>query len=311
DFLHHPLLPETRAGLAVPILLGDSLLGVLGVQARTRNRFSDDDVQVQKTLASQVAVAVQNAYLYAEQLETSAKLRTVDRLKTEFLASMSHELRTPLNSIIGFADVLLSGIDGELSDRMEEDINLIRTSGYHLRDLIGDILDMSKIEAGRVELQYETVNVQKLFEDVVNSARISADKKEIALEYHLEDDIDTIVADRTCLRQILWNIVGNAIKFTDEGSVKISAEMRNKAFYCYVRDTGIGIHDEDIPIVFEQFRQVDASKASPQRGTGLGMPISKRLVELHGGQIGLQSHPGAGTTFWFSIPQNGTPGIDK
>lgn len=311
DFLHHPLLPETRAGLAVPILLGDTLLGVLGVQARTRNRFSDDDVQVQKTLASQVAVAVQNAYLYAEQLETSAKLRTVDRLKTEFLASMSHELRTPLNSIIGFADVLLSGIDGELSDRMEEDINLIRTSGYHLRDLIGDILDMSKIEAGRVELQYETVNVQKLFEDVVNSARISADKKEIALEYHLEDDIDTIVADRTCLRQILWNIVGNAIKFTDEGSVKISAEMRNKAFYCYVRDTGIGIHDEDIPIVFEQFRQVDASKASPQRGTGLGMPISKRLVELHGGQIGLQSHPGAGTTFWFSIPQNGTPGIDK
>lgn len=311
DFLHHPLLPETRAGLAVPILLGDTLLGVLGVQARTRNRFSADDVQVQKTLASQVAVAVQNAYLYAEQLETSTKLRTVDRLKTEFLASMSHELRTPLNSIIGFADVLLSGMDGELTERMEEDVDLIRTSGYHLRDLIGDILDMSKIEAGRVELHYETINIRKLFEDVVNSARISADKKDIALEYCLEDDIKTIVADRTCLRQILWNIVGNAIKFTDEGSVKINAHMQDNEFCCFVHDTGIGIHAEDIPIVFEQFRQIDASKTTPQRGTGLGMPISKRLVELHGGQIGLESHPGTGTTFWFTIPQNGAHDIDK
>ena len=303
DFLAHPLIPLTRSELAVPIIAGNHLFGVLDVQADSINRFTPNDVQVQMALASQVAVAVQNANLYAEQVQTAQKLREVDILKTDFLASMSHELRTPLNSIIGFADVLLAGIDGDLNARMEEDIRIIRNSGNHLRDLIGGILDMSKIEAGRMELKYEEIEIAHLVGEVVSSARLSAEEKGLDLQYHLDDSVSTIVADRTRIGQVLWNIVGNAIKFTDKGGINISARMEGNTALFYIRDTGIGIHQEDIPVVFEQFRQIDTSNTNKQGGTGLGMPISKRLVELHGGTIGLESKLGQGTTFWFTLPR--------
>lgn len=303
DFFTHPLLSETKSEMAIPMVVGDRVLGVLGVESDVVNRFTEDDVRVHTTLATQVAVALQNAYLYAEQLQTAEKLREVDRLKSEFLASMSHELRTPLNSIIGFADVLLEGIDGELTERMEEDVRLIRESGRHLRELIGDILDMSRIEAGKMELRYEEIDMRMVANELLATAKTLTLDKEIALKLEMSDDVDVVHADRTRLMQILFNLVSNAIKFTERGSVTLKLTMDNGNMVVDVADTGIGIRQEDIPIVFEQFRQVDGSMTRKAGGSGLGLPISKKLVELHGGDMWVVSEPGKGSTFSFTIPK--------
>jgi PAS domain S-box-containing protein len=305
DYRAHPLLPDTRAEMVIPMILGDTLIGVLDVEADISNAFTGDDLRIQTTLAAQIAVALQNARLYVEQLETTEKLREVDRLKSEFLASMSHELRTPLNSIIGFADVLLEGMDGPLNPRMEEDVFLIRESGRHLRELIGDILDMSKIEAGMMELRYETLNPHHVAQEVLATATglVQGRSLDFVLEVDAPNDA-TIHADRTRLMQIMLNIIGNAIKFTQEGRIILTMRMEEDQLYTAVTDTGIGIAPDDLPIVFEQFRQVDGSLTRTVGGTGLGMPISKKLVELHGGEIGVQSAQGQGTTFWFTLPKD-------
>jgi PAS domain S-box-containing protein len=303
DFIPNPLLPHTRAELAVPLIVGDQVIGVLDLQADRVDFFTEEDISIHRTLASQIAVAVQNATLFAEQVAASAKLREVDRLKSEFLASMSHELRTPLNSIIGFADVLLEGLDGELNERMEEDVRLIRDSGRHLRELIGDILDMSKIEAGRMELRYEEIDMVQMSHDIIATAAPLAETKNIALYSKIADDVGTIEADRTRLRQVLWNIMGNAIKFTQKGSVTLSMEYQGNDLLVGIQDTGIGISEENKAVVFEQFRQVDGNLNRSVGGTGLGMPITKKLVELHGGDIWIESVEGQGTTFWFTLPK--------
>jgi len=303
DFLPNPLLPHTRAELAVPMIVGDRLIGILDLQSDQVDYFTEEDLNIHRTLASQIAVAVQNAILFAEQVEASEKLREVDQLKSEFLASMSHELRTPLNSIIGFADVLLEGLDGELNNRMEEDVRLIRDSGRHLRELIGDILDMSKIEAGRMELRYEEIDMRQMANDVIATAAPLAEAKKLDLQCHISDEIDIVEADRTRLRQIMWNIIGNAIKFTERGHVALNLEMRKNNLLVSIEDTGIGIKEENIPIVFEQFRQIDGNLNRSAGGTGLGMPITKKLIELHGGEIWIESTVGKGSTFWFTIPQ--------
>lgn len=303
-FLANPLLPATRAELAVPMIAGNRLLGVLDVQADMSHYFSEEDVRIQSSLATQVAIALQNARLYQEQLETAEQLREFDRLKSEFLASMSHELRTPLNSIIGFADVLLEGIDGELNERMEEDVRLIRSSGEHLRELIGDILDMSKIEAGMMDLRPEAVDVRDLVDDLEAFARtqLMVYGKDLNFGIQIAPDVDRIQADRTRFKQVLYNLISNAIKFTSDGRVTLSMDMDDGNLLVEVEDTGIGIKDKDIPIVFEQFRQVDGSLTRSAGGTGLGLPISKSLVELHGGELWVESEVGEGATFSFTIP---------
>lgn len=302
DFLVDPLLPDTRSELAVPMIVGNKLLGVLDVQSTQPRRFTDEDVLINRTLASQVAVALQNAYLYSEQVQAADRLREVDRLKTEFLASMSHELRTPLNSIIGFADVLLEGVDGELNTLMQEDVKLIRDSGEHLRTLIDDILDMSKIEAGKMELRYERIDMYQMAHDIISTATPLAKEKGLRLNLFIRADDIVVEADRTRLRQILWNIVGNGIKFTKQGQVSLTIDQMHEDLVVEVADTGIGIRPEDVDIVFEQFRQVDGKLNREAGGTGLGMPISKNLVELHGGRIWLESELGKGSTFYFTIP---------
>lgn len=303
-FLPNPLLPATRSELAAPMISGNRLLGVLDVQSDIVNYFTEDDVRIQSALAGQVATALQNATLYQEQLETTEKLREFDRLKSEFLASMSHELRTPLNSIIGFADVLLEGIDGELNERMHEDVQLIRNSGQHLRELIGDILDMSKIEAGMMELRYEKIDLSELRQDIEGFARtqLMAYGKELEFKMKVGPEVGTIEADRTRFKQVVFNLVSNAIKFTAEGRVTLSMTVENGDLLVHVEDTGIGLEEENIPIIFEQFRQVDGSLTRTAGGTGLGLPISKSLVDLHGGEIWVESDVGEGTSFFFTVP---------
>jgi signal transduction histidine kinase len=290
--------------MAVPMIVGDRIIGVLDLQSDKLDSFTDEDLNIQRTLASQIAIAIENARQYVEQVEISEKLREVDRLKSEFLASMSHELRTPLNSIIGFADVLLEGLDGDLNERMEEDVRLIRDSGRHLRELIGDILDMSKIEAGRMELRYEEIDLRQMANDIMATAQPLANQKSLSMHLDLDPKVGFVTADRTRLRQVLWNIMGNAIKFTEKGSVSLSLQDRGDHVLFAIRDSGIGIKEENIPIVFEQFRQIDGGLNRSASGTGLGMPITKKLVEIHGGEIWIESVYGQGSTFLFTVPYN-------
>ena len=302
DFLPHPLLPNTRSEMAVPLIIGDRLLGVLDVQSDRVGHFQPEDRQVYKILAAQLAVATQNASYFGEQLQMAEKLREVDRLKTDFLARMSHELRTPLNSIIGFADVLLMGLDGELTERMVEDMQLIRSSGYHLRDIIGDILDMSKIEAGRLELVYESFDVRRVATELMATATPLAEQKGLQLQLDVAEGVGLLTADRTRVRQVLWNLLGNAIKFTDHGTIRVAARPDGEALLFSVTDTGIGIAAEHLPHIFDHFSQVEGGRRESISGTGLGLSISKSLVELHGGHIWASSEPGRGSTFCFTIP---------
>ncbi|MFT7584863.1 MAG: signal transduction histidine kinase [Cellvibrionaceae bacterium] len=302
NFLHNPYLPNTRSELSVPMIASDKVMGVLSLQSDIPNAFTDEDKQIHLTLATQIAIALQNAKLYEEQLATAEQLRELDHLKTQFLANMSHELRTPLNSIIGFADVLLEGIDGELNERMIEDVTLIRDGGRHLRNLIGDILDQAKIEAGMMELSYSIVKVERIAHEVIAQISSMVRTKPLEIVLDLEKAPEEMQVDRTRLIQILFNLLSNAVKFTDEGQITITMQKEGNYLVTHVQDTGSGISEEDLPIIFEQFQQVGTMQNRKEGGTGLGLPISKNLVELHGGEISVTSEPDVGTTFSFTIP---------
>jgi signal transduction histidine kinase len=303
DFLPNPLLPDTRSEMAVPLIVGNRLVGVLDVQSDHPDRFTATDVRVMTTLADQIAVAVENARAYQRQAETAERLREVDRLKSEFLANMSHELRTPLNSIIGYSEVLLDGIDGDLSEDAVEDVKAIHSSGQHLLYIINDILDLAKIEARQMQLDRQEVELAQFAQEVIHAAEILVKNKPVELRLEQAANIPTIYADPVRLRQIIWNILSNAVKFTEQGTVTVQLDMANDEMAAVrVTDTGIGIRNEDLPLVFDQFRQVDGSSTRRAGGTGLGLTITRQLVQLHGGEIHAESSLGTGSTFWFTMP---------
>ncbi|MEK7311138.1 MAG: GAF domain-containing protein [Chloroflexota bacterium] len=305
DFLPNPLLPNTRSEMAVPMILGDALLGVFDVQADTINRFSAEDVRLKTTLAEQVAVALQNARLYAEQASTVERLRELDQLKSSFLANMSHELRTPLNSILGFTQVMLEGIDGDLNERMENDLAIIQNNGQHLLNLISDILDMAKIEAGKMTLNPEIFDLKEVLDEVLDITGPLARAKSLDLIVNAgsESAMD-LYADRMRLRQVMINLVNNAIKFTESGYIEIAAGRPEGLFRIAVRDTGISIPVDHLETIFQEFSQVDSSTTRKTGGTGLGLPISRHLIELHGGRLWAESTgtPGEGSSFIIELP---------
>jgi signal transduction histidine kinase len=305
DFLPNPLLPATLSEMAVPLIVGEKALGVFDVQSDRRMGFSQEDANIYSTLASQVAVALQNARLYMEQAETVSRLRELDRLKTSFLANMSHELRTPLNSILGFTDVMLEGIDGELTEVMDNDLHLIQKNGQHLLHLINDVLDMAKISARKMNLSLERFKVQEVLEEVVNIVSSLASERNLSLL--IEDDSDRkveLTADRTRIRQVLLNLIGNAVKFTETGGVRIRTEQKDEKVLISVSDTGIGVPADKLGLIFQEFTQVDTSATRKVGGTGLGLPISLSLVKMHGGRLWAESSgvPGEGTTFFVELP---------
>jgi signal transduction histidine kinase len=302
NFLPNPLLPATRSELAVPLIVGNELLGVLDTQSESVDYFTEEEIRIQTTLADQIAIALQNARLYQEQVNTTEQLREVDRLKSEFLASMSHELRTPLNSIIGYAEVILDGIDGEINDEVTEDVTAIYNSGKLLLNLINDILDLAKIEAGQLALDLEQVNLHTFLESVTDTSRILLKDKPVELKVDLEAAPREIVADRLRIEQILNNLLSNAAKFTEKGSIIVSAKPEGEWVRISVTDSGIGIPKEKLGLIFERFRQADQSTTRRAGGTGLGLAITRQLVELHGGQIEVQSEVGRGSTFSFTLP---------
>jgi len=305
DFLPHPLLPDTRSEMAVPMIAGDQLLGVFDVQHDQPGYFTEEDVRIQTALAAQVAVALQNANLYAEQAAIVTRLRELDHLKSTFLANMSHELRTPLNSILGFTDVMLEGLDGPLTDLMESDLKVVQKNGKHLLNLINDVLDMAKIEAGKMSLSLERFNLQEVLEEVVEIIGPLARDKALDLRIATEptDALD-LTADRIRLRQVMINLVGNAIKFTEQGVITLQAKQHNGSVRVAIRDTGFGIPPDKLEAIFEAFSQVDTSTTRKAGGTGLGLPISRRLIELHGGRLWAESSgiPGEGSTFFVELP---------
>jgi len=305
DFLANILLPDTRAEMAIPIIVGEKVLGVFDVQSEQLGHFTQEDANIYNTLATQVGIALQNARLYKEQSATVAQLRELDRLKSSFLANMSHELRTPLNSILGFADVMLEELDGPLTPYMDNDLKLIQKNGQHLLHLINDVLDMAKIESGKLNLIIEKFNLHEIMEDVKSITSSLAHEKDITLFIDDESDHDVeISADRNRLRQVMINLVNNAMKFTEQGKINIHIAREENNVLISVKDTGIGIHPSQLEAVFQEFTQVDSSTTRKVGGTGLGLPISRRLIEMHGGRLWAESTgiEGDGSTFYVFLP---------
>jgi signal transduction histidine kinase len=285
-----------RSAAVAPLLIGDQALGTLTVvNGPSKPAFTQADLNLVTMLASQAAVAIQKAQLYEAAQEA-------DQLKSAFLASMSHELRTPLNSIIGFTGILLQGLVGPLNAEQQKQLGMVMHSARHLLALINEVLDISKIEAGELELASEPFDVGQAIQRAVQTVSPSAGKKGLALIIDLSPEVGRIVGDQRRVEQILINLVNNAVKFTDRGEVRIRAEIVTGRLVTQVTDTGIGIRPEDVGKLFKPFRQIDTGVARRHEGTGLGLAICDRLLHMMGGRIWVESQWGEGSTFTFTLP---------
>jgi len=292
-----------HALLAVPLLREEHIIGALIVNRKTPGEFAPDVIELLRTFAAQSALAIQNARLFQEIEEKGRQLEIADRHKSEFLASMSHELRTPLNAVIGFSEVLLERMFGEINPKQEEYLQDVLSSGRHLLSLINDILDLAKIEAGRMELEVTDFHLPQAIDNSVTLVRERAARRSIALDVAIDPELGEIKGDERKVKQVLLNLLSNAIKFTPEGGrVDVHAGMVDGVAEISVSDTGVGIAPEDHEAVFEEFRQVGTDYAKKHEGTGLGLTLSRRFVELHGGKIWVKSQLGQGATFTFTLP---------
>jgi GAF domain-containing protein len=291
-----------RALLAVPLVREGHLLGGLTVIRKATGAFAPDTIALLQTFATQSSLAIQNARLFLEIADKSSQLEVASQHKSEFLANMSHELRTPLNAIIGFSEVLSERMFGELNEKQEEYLKDIYASGTHLLSLINDILDLSKIEAGRMELELADFNLPTSIDNALILVRERAGRRGITLEHSLDDRLGEIRGDERKVKQVLLNLLSNALKFTPEGGrVEVRAGMVDGMAEISVTDTGVGIAPEDQGAIFDEFRQVGTADKKAE-GTGLGLTLCRKFVELHGGRIWVKSQLGAGSTFTFTIP---------
>ncbi|MGJ6126653.1 ATP-binding protein [Mycolicibacterium sp. Y3] len=291
-----------RSMLAVPMVRSDTMVGVLVIRRRGTGSFPPDVIEMLEAFASQSALAIVNARLFGELETKTRELEIAGRHKSEFLASMSHELRTPLNAVIGFSEVLLDRMFGEVNERQDEYLRDIRNSGQHLLELINEILDLSKVEDGQMELEPSTFVVGTVVEAALAMVRERAAQHDIELTVHIGGDVELIEADERRFKQVLLNLLSNAVKFTpDGGSVSVRAEREGTHLVVTVTDTGIGVPPEDQDRIFESFQQ-GGRGAPKEEGTGLGLTLSRRIVRLFGGRMWLDSTVGAGSTFGFSVP---------
>ena len=290
-----------RSVLAVPILRGERILGVLVIRRRSTGSFGPH-VELLETFAGQSALAIVNARLFGELQTKTRELEIASRHKSEFLASMSHELRTPLNAVIGFSEVLLDRMFGEINERQDEYLRDIWNSGRHLLELLNEILDLSKVEAGQMVLEPSTFSVSSALEYCLAMVRERATSHAITVTVEVADEVGTIEADELRFKQVVLNLLSNAVKFTpDGGSVSLRAYREGTDLMVTVTDTGIGVPVEDQERIFESFQQ-GRRGAPKEEGTGLGLTLSRRIVWLFGGRMWLESTPGVGSTFGFSIP---------
>ena len=241
-----------------------------------------------------------------ELADTNVRLEEMSRHKSQFLANMSHELRTPLNSIIGYTKLMLDGLEGDINEEQQKDLDTVYRNGKHLLELINDLLDISRIEAGKTVLSYEVFNIFDLLAEVISTIEPLAREKGLTLTYSVATDIDKLDADRAKTKQVLINILGNAVKFTNEGSIKLNVAETDSDFVFSVADTGMGMKKEDLEAIFDSFKQVGPAQIAGYEGTGLGLNISKQFVEMQGGKIWAESEFGKGTTFTFTLPKKVT-----
>ncbi len=292
-----------KAAIGAPMLWEGRGIGAILVGRDHAGPFSEKEIALLRTFADQAVIAIQNARLFNEIQDKSQQLEVANKHKSEFLANMSHELRTPLNAIIGFSEVLLERLFGELNEKQDDYLKDIHSSGRHLLTLINDILDLSKIEAGRMELELSTFDLASALANAMTLVRERAQQHGIALGQRVDPALGEVTADERKFKQILVNLLSNAVKFTpDGGRIDVTARREDNSAIVSVHDTGIGIAPEDEAAVFEEFRQVGRNYTNKQEGTGLGLALTKKFVELHGGRIWLESEPGKGSTFTFSIP---------
>ena len=289
--------------LAVPLLLEQRTMGALTVYRREPGNFAPEVVNLLQTFATQSALAIQNARLFREIEEKGRQIEAANRHKSEFLANVSHELRTPLNAIIGFSEVLGERMFGELNEKQAEYTEDILSSGRHLLSLINDILDLAKIEAGRMELELTKFDLPSAVENALILVRERTTRHGIKLERVVDERLGELVGDERKVKQILLNLLSNAVKFTPEGGqIRVKATRGDDSAIISVVDTGIGIAREDQEAIFEEFRQVGSDYTRKREGTGLGLSLTKKFVEMHGGKIWVESEPGKGATFTFTLP---------
>jgi signal transduction histidine kinase len=310
DILQEPTYPTGeimkregfRALLAVPLLREDRLIGGLVVRRRAPGEFQKETVDLLQTFATQSALAIQNARLFREIESKGRELEIASKHKSDFLANMSHELRTPLNAILGYTELILDKIYGDVPQTIQEVLERVEKNGRHLLGLINDVLDLSKIEAGQLALSLDDYSMKEVVHTVVTSVESLAAEKNLELKVSVSPEVAHGKGDQQRISQVFLNLVGNAIKFTEAGEVRIEATASNDTFVLSVSDTGPGLSEADQQRVFEEFHQVDGSSTRKKGGTGLGLSIAKRIVEMHGGRIWVESTVGKGSTFWFTLP---------
>ena len=309
-----------RSCLVMPLESPQRLVGALTLARREVQPFTNIEQALMQIIASQAAISIDNARLYAAQQRqlaeiaaqkrevevANAQIAEISRLKSEFLANMSHELRTPLNAILGFSEILKDNLVELTADQRQECLQNIHTSGKHLLELVNDVLDLSKIEAGRMELSYDRFSVLSAVKEVHNVIRSLSERRDIDLAIDVSPENLEVRADKSKFKQVLYNLLSNAIKFTAQGGrVWVTARRRKDRVIVDVGDTGVGIPREHHGRIFDEFYQLDTMTTRQVEGTGLGLSLTRRLVELHGGRITLESEPGKGSVFTFTLPISG------
>jgi signal transduction histidine kinase len=291
-----------RTLLCVPLMREGAAIGALVLGRSAPRPFTPQQIELAETFADQAVIAIENVRLFDEIQDKSRQLEEASQHKSQFLANMSHELRTPLNAILGYTELMADGAYGEPSEKMLGVLKRLESNGKHLLGLINDVLDLSKIEAGQLVLELSDYSVQDIAQTVRSTLEPLAADKKLTFKVEVAPRLPSGRGDGRRLTQVLINLVGNAIKFTDAGEVAIKAEANNGSFYVSVRDTGPGISAADQAKLFQEFQQADNAITRKKGGTGLGLAISKRIVEMHGGKIWVESQPGQGSTFAFTLP---------
>jgi len=310
DILEEPTYPHReimkreglRALLSVPLLREDKLIGGLVVRRRAPGKFEKETVELLQNFATQSTLAIQNARLFREIEEKGRELEIASKHKSEFLANMSHELRTPLNAILGYTELILDNIYGDVPEKIQEVLERLQENGRHLLGLINQVLDLSKIEAGQLTLSLNDYSIKEVVQTVFAAVEPLAAEKNLALKVTVPSDLERGKGDEQRIAQVFLNLVGNAIKFTEKGEVRVEVTASDGMFLVAVSDTGPGLSEADQERIFEEFQQADSSSTRKKGGTGLGLSIAKRIIEMHGGRIWVESSLGKGSTFWFTLP---------
>jgi signal transduction histidine kinase len=294
---------RTKSFIVIPMIARGRTVGLFTADNKWSGKpIVSQTVDLLQIFALHAAVAVENARLFREIEQKSHELQIASQHKSQFLANMSHELRTPLNAILGYIELILDGIFGEVPDDIRDSLERAQKSGHHLLGLINDVLDLSKIEAGQLTLSITEFSMNEVIEAVVMAMQSLAIEKQLTLTASAVPDLPAGEGDVRRITQVLTNLVGNAIKFTEAGEVRVHVTTSEDSFMVSVSDSGPGVAESDQRRIFEEFRQGDSSSTRKKGGTGLGLSIAKRIVELHGGRIGLHSSNGKGSTFWFTLP---------